>query len=303
MPIHDLGYRAWQGRTVAEILRWWVITETGIRLAWRNRWLRRILWFAWAPALFIGSGFFAYEQWMINPAAQQVGERIARQLLEAAPSSDRHEVWAWLLMSFFRYPQAMLMLLIVGLIAPPLIAQDVRTRAFLLYFSRPITRIEYLVGKLATMWAYLALITTLPALALYVFAVLLSPEIGVVVDTWDLPIRVLAASAVLMIPTTTLALAFSSLTSDTRYAAFAWFATWGFGWVTYGFLFSGVPGVYASDNWTLISLYHTLGEVQTWVFGVGQTTSLFVSSTVVLLGISVLSLMVLFHRISSPMRV
>ena len=300
MPIHDLGYRPWQGRLKGQFARCWAITATGVRLASRNRWLRRMLLFAWLPALYMGVAFFAYEQWLTNPSARG----IAGGVIPGVPlDAGRHAVWAWLLMTFFRQPQAVLLLLVVGMVAPPLIAQDVRSRAFLLYFSRPISRIGYLVGKLATVWAYVLMITTLPALALYVFAVLLSPESDVVLQTWDLPLRILGATAVLAIPTTTLALAYSSLTSESRYAGFAWFATWVVGWVAYSFLFFGMPGVEMNERWTMISLYHTLGAVQSWVFGIQGTSSLLAPSAFVLGGITVVSTMVLFRRISSPMRV
>ena len=63
---------------------------------------------------------------------------------------------------------------------PPLISQDIRSRAFLLYFSRPLTRMEYLVGKTASLWAYLAMITAVPALSLYAIGVVLSPNLSVV---------------------------------------------------------------------------------------------------------------------------
>ena len=65
-------------------------------------------------------------------------------------------MWSWLLYTFLRYPQGGIMVLMVGIIAPPLISQDVRSRAFLLYFSRPLARWQYALGKLATVWFYLA---------------------------------------------------------------------------------------------------------------------------------------------------
>ncbi len=301
MPIHDLGYRPWQGRLRNQLVRWWAIAETGVRLAWQNRWLRLQLVFAWMPALYWGVAFFIYEQWLANPSAR--GFVVDQFIPEMPLDGGRHAVWAWLLMTFFRYPQAVLMLLVVGLVAPPLIAQDVRSRAFLLYFSRPITRIGYLTGKLATVWAYVLMITTVPALGLYVFAVLLSPESDVVLQTWDLPLRILGATAVLAIPTTTLALAYSSLTSESRHAVFAWFATWIVGWVSYSFLFVGMSDVEVNQRWTMISLYHTLGEVQNWVFGIDTTSSILGPSAFLLVGITVVSTLVLFRRISSPMRV
>ena len=66
MPIHDLGYRAWQGRLMPEVTRFWVIAQTGIALAWKNRWLRRLLLLAWVPALYLGVALFLFEQALVN---------------------------------------------------------------------------------------------------------------------------------------------------------------------------------------------------------------------------------------------
>ncbi len=106
------------------------------------------------------------------------------------------------------------MVMLVGLIAPGQIAKDVQSKAFLLYFSRPLSRIEYISGKFLVLGGYLFLISAVPALTLYVLAILLSPpEMAVIGSTWDLPFRILLASVVLILPTVALALAFSSMTS------------------------------------------------------------------------------------------
>ena len=67
MPIHDLGYRAWEGATGSPYTRWWVITQTGVRLAWRSRLLRRFVLLAWLPALYLGVAFFVWEQSVAHP--------------------------------------------------------------------------------------------------------------------------------------------------------------------------------------------------------------------------------------------
>ncbi len=273
MPIHDLGYRKLESRSYFNPMSWWVIATGGIQIAWRSFWLRRLLLLAWMPALTLGLCFFVFEQykddvsteyqeqsgnpltgtvveWAFSkdrrllPNSEPVRERL-RELknaldddlspkeIENAWSNLRHDVWALLLLTFFRYPQGILMVLVIGLIAPPLISTDVRTRAFLLYFSRPITQKEYILGKSVVVWCYLMLITTVPALVLYVVGVMLSPDLSVIFDTWDLPLRILAASAFLLIPTTMLALMFSSLTAESRFAGYAWFTAWALGWVAH----------------------------------------------------------------------
>ncbi len=64
---------------------------------------------------------------------------------------------------------------------------------------------------------------------MYLLGLLLSPDWAAFTSTWDLPLRILGASIVLVVPTTALALAFSSMTQESRYASFGWIATWVFG--------------------------------------------------------------------------
>jgi len=324
MPIHDLGYRNWNGTLVSTWSRWTVIAHAGIQRAWQSRWLRRMLFFAWLPAIWFGLGFFLWEHSLDNPrmrrslepflmSAPEMGmlDGLVEGLAETYRVEDeevaRHSVWSWLLYTFFRHPQSVIMVLMVGIIAPSLISQDVRSRAFLLYFSRPVDRWQYALGKLTTIWVYLAMISAVPALALYMLGVLLSPNLQVIEATWDLPLRIVAASAVLMIPTAALASCISSLTQESRYAGFGWFAVWIFGWFTYNLMTSleleqgESLGKEALQKWSLVSLYHTLGEVQGWVFGFTDFND--VRRATMILGIlAVVSLIVLFRRISAPLR-
>jgi hypothetical protein len=123
-----------------------------------------------------------------------------------------------------------------------------------------------------------------------------------------LPVRIILASLVLIIPTTSLALCFSSLTSESRYAGYMWFATWILGWVLFSVmrtvivLQTSVTQVAFESNWSLLSLYHTLGEVQVWVFGLQPDFSKVVPSLVLLVVITVLSWSILMRRVTAPLR-
>lgn len=322
MAVNSLGYRSWSGKLAPSWMRSQVIARAGIRRAWQSRWLRRLLFLAWMPALWFGAGFFLYEKAIefpemtqslmpflesrANPQMDEVFQMISEGDLKGA----RHGVWAWLLLTFFRYPQGIVMALVIGLIAPPLISQDIRSRAFLLYFSRPIDRWEYVLGKLATVWVYLAMISMLPALSLYVMGILLSPEVNVVSATWDLPLRIIAATLVLSIPTGALALCISSLTQESRVAGFAWYAILILGWVMFGIL-SAVESLnqmarggepFSGDSyWSMMSLYHTLGRVQSWIFGFLDFRDV-IGSAIVLTLVTVVSMAILMRRVVAPMR-
>lgn len=359
MPIHDLGYRPWQGERKSSFSRWTIIAAAGIRLAAKNRWLKRVLVVAWLPVLYWGIAFFFVGQTLEQPiqgkipldaVSAEVGNLIDEKLDDQSildinrdaaanriermfrnvprvnlladsirESEDaveaRNRIWGWLLMVFFRYSQAILVLMIVGFVSPSLISQDLRSRAYLLYFSRPIGRLEYILGKVAIPAAYVMFISTLPALVLYFFAVMMSPSMSVVWSTWDVPLRILASTLVLVLPTASLALMLSSMTEESRFASFSWFAVWVLGhgaWLAI-LLSEGIRrGLPPSDplvaeswavqTWSLLSVYNNMGEVQTWVFGFKSFAEVW-PAFAVLLAITVISFLVLFRRVAAPLRV
>ena len=62
MPIHNLGYRRWDGPLSSAGSRWTVIAGIGIRRAWQSTWLRRIIFFAWVPGVLMAMLIYLFEQ-------------------------------------------------------------------------------------------------------------------------------------------------------------------------------------------------------------------------------------------------
>lgn len=360
MPLHDVGYRAWRGRLMPPWAAVGVIAITGARLAWKSRWLRRTLLFAWSPALVFAASIFAFEQAveekrlpalvelvrdgrsvdsggmlgavvaqiLDRPDARKTGMSDAEQV-----SVARRLVWTRLLLAFMRAPQAVLLAIVVGLVAPALISGDLRARAWLIYFTRPVGRTEYILGKMAILGAIVAVITVLPAVALWLAGVLMSPSLWVAAETWDLPVRAVAASVALAIPTVLLALAFSSLTTESRIATFAWFATWAACWIAHAALttadlvaLTNEPAAAVSagqgqmpprrgpwivraagldgtlDRWSWISPYHAIGVVQAWAFGIEDRPQAIVPPLAALVTVSVVATALLAWRVAAPAR-
>ncbi len=261
MPLHDVGYRPWCGERRGPLSAILVIAATGIRLAWSSRWLRRAVFFAWSPAILFAGSFFAFEQAVdegrlgaMRTSARMgrnldgigvLGAVIADALGDTVDPAERHggpeaevyrtrrAVWSRLLLLFMRAPQAILLAIVVGLVAPTLVSRDLRARAWLIYFTRPVGKFEYVAGKLLILALLVAAITMLPGIVLWGMGVAVSPSVWVALATWDLPLRIVAASVALAVPTVLLALAFSSLTAESRIASFAWFATWIACWVAH----------------------------------------------------------------------
>lgn len=257
-------------------------------------------------------------------AATQI-ERMFRQVPRVQMLADsireseddveaRNRIWSWLLMCFFRYSQAILILMIVGFVAPPLISQDLRSRAYLLYFSRPIGKLEYIFGKLAVPSAYIMFVSSFPALILYVFAIMMSPSADVFWTTWDIPLRIIVSTVVLILPTASLALMLSSLTEESRYASFSWFATWVLGhgaWLAISIGEAIRQQTSPADvsvaespmvkNWSPLSIYNNLGDVQAWIFGFREFSEIW-PAFAVLTGITVFAFLVLYRRVAAPLR-
>lgn len=331
MPIHDLGYRHWQGERSPEHQRWWVIAQTGNRLAWSQFWLRRLVLFAWVPTLVFALGFAAYEQLAKLPellqsmqAGQSFGPqsgppreqgeppsfllamganmiqgilRASGEALPADPDEARRYVWVRIFAIVSRFVHGIACVLIVAAVAPPLISKDVRSRAFLVYFSRPVTRGEYIAGKAATVAMFLFWATTLPALALYFLGVAIAPSLGVIVTTWDIPLRIIGSGLILIVPATAVSLCLSSVTTDSRLSSFSWLALWGFGAAAFGILWSAHR---IEKAW--LSPFSTFSKLQQWVFGLRDISSVTTELAIVCVA-SVVSIVVLFNRVSAPMRV
>jgi hypothetical protein len=174
------------------------------------------------------------------------------------------------------------MIVVLGLVAPRLISYDLRSRGYLLYLSRPLTPAEYIFGKALVLYFLLFVMSALPALLIYVAGLFLSTDSTAIAQTWDIPFRILLASLVLMVPTTAVALAFSSMTQESRYAGFAWFSMWVVGSVTYFTLWTAtqlreqlqyqgrgarIEAMAPWNSFKLFSPYETLGYLQQQIFG------------------------------------
>jgi hypothetical protein len=366
MPLHDVGYRSWTGRRLPPWAAAGVIATTGVKLAWTSRWLRRAVVLAWSPALFFAASFFAFEQAVeegrfaslqeravmgrnidgVGMLGTILAETLGKSSAEGRPVDEtpdvvvtRRLVWSRLLLAFMRAPQTVLLAVVVGLVAPTLISRDLRAKAWLVYFTRPVGRLDYICGKMAVLAVIIAAITVVPAVALWFAGVLVSPSIRVVAETWDLPLRILAASLALAIPTVLLALAYSSLTAESRIASFAWFATWAACWIAHASLTTAdlVAAAEAHDlaaiaidgeedaawqpaprrlnwiaraagldttidRWSWLSPYHAIGVIQAGIFGVESRSRAIVPPAIALVAMSAASAAVLAWRVAVPTR-
>jgi len=101
------------------------------------------------------------------------------------------------------------------------IARDLKVRALEIYFSKPLTILDYLAGKFGAIGFFLLCMTLFPGLLLFVSDFLLSEE-GTIADKARYIPGIVATSALAVTTLSLVVLAASALCRTTRNAALVW---------------------------------------------------------------------------------
>jgi ABC-2 type transport system permease protein len=137
------------------------------------------------------------------------------------PKLYRTEIWTLFYAQFLQI-QVYLSMILLLLVGPNLISQDLRFNALPLYFSRPLRRIDYFLGKLGIIAAFLAMVVILPSVVAYALGLLFSLDITIIRDTYKVLLASIAYGLVIAVSAGLLMLAMSSLTRSSRYTALFW---------------------------------------------------------------------------------
>jgi ABC-2 type transport system permease protein len=226
MPIFDQGYQHWQGPLSGHAWRWLAIARHGVRVQLKGRILRLLLLLAWLPAIAL---VVTLALWgLMEQGSQSVLGLLGRMLppgMLDEPQAYRAAVWTLAYSFFFKFEMFFIMLLVV-VAGPGLVSADLRFNALPLYFSRPLGRLDYFLGKLGVIAALVAAVAVGPAVVAYVLGVCFSLDLGVVRDTWWLLPASLAYGLVIVASAGTLMLALSSLSRRSLYVGIAWVGLW-----------------------------------------------------------------------------
>jgi ABC-2 type transport system permease protein len=198
MPIHDQSYRRYKGERVSARSAWTVIALTGITSFVKKRALLGVLLFAYLPFIvrivqFYVAANYSQAANLLGPSTQTFRDFLEQQ-------------------NFFVF----LTTIYVG---AGLISLDRRANALQIYLSKPLTRAEYIAGKMAILVAFLTAVTLVPALLLLIGQIILSGSFAFArANLYLFPaITLFALLEVLIVSISMLAL--SSLSTSSRYVA------------------------------------------------------------------------------------
>jgi ABC-2 type transport system permease protein len=216
MPIHDQGYRRYGGTRAPRGQAWTVITRAGLRTMLAKRAFLGLLLVSWFP-------FFVR-------AVQIYAAANLPQAQFLAPTAETFRQ--------FLDQQSTFVFFVTVYVGAGLIANDRRANALQIYLSKPLTRAEYVFGKLAILVAFLLLVTWVPAIVLLIVQIAFAGNFTFFRNNLFLfpAITVFCAIEVIMVSTAMLAL--SSLTKSTRYVGIMYAAVVFFTSAIYGVLYA-----------------------------------------------------------------
>jgi len=197
MPIHDQGYRRYGGHRQPHGKTWWVIARAGIMERLRER-------------KFLGLLLVAWGQFLVRAVLLYIASNYAQASFLAPTASTFRD---------FLAVQAVFVFFITLYVGSGLIANDRRANALQIYLSKPLTRVEYVVGKLTTLVIFLTAVTWLPAILLLLLQMLFAGNLTFIKNNLFLFPAITLYSAVLVLTSAFSMLALSSLTKSRRFVA------------------------------------------------------------------------------------
>lgn len=240
MPIHDQGYRRYGGTRAPLGRAWAVIARTGATMLIKKRAFIALLILGWLPFVVRAVQIYA-----------------ATNLPQVDFLSPTREMFRQ-----FLEQQSVFVFFITVYAGAGLIANDRRANALQIYLSKPLTRTEYIFGKLAILVGYLLLVTWVPAVLLLVVQVLFAGSFEFVVQNLMLLPAITVFALVQVITVSLAMLALSSLSKSSRYVGVMYAVVIFFSQAVYGVVYA----VTRDSQWGWIALTNNLEKIGDVVF-------------------------------------
>ena len=271
-PIHDQGYRHYLGHRSPLGGAWWVIARSHILTAVQYKPFLLLMLAAWAPFVFRAVQIY------VASTNLQVAEFLA-----TTPDTFR---------DFLSQQRLFVFMVVIG--QAGLIADDRRTNALQLYLSKPLTRVEYILGKLVPPVAYVLAVTLLPALLLLILQIVFAGTLTFLRANLFLLPAITLFSMIQALLSAFAILALSSLTKSRRFVSIMYAGVIFFTAAMY----QALRGITTSRKWAVISPGEMLDVIASGVFrSKGDTAVPVFVAVIVVFVIIAVAILILERRI------
>jgi len=240
VPIHDQGYRRYLGSRGAIGKSWQVITRAGIRTVLSKRSFIALMLLAWSPFV-----------------VRAVQVYVASNFQQASFLAPKAETFRE-----FLGQQGLFVFFVTIYIGAGLIANDRRANALQVYLSKPLTRAEYVAGKLAILFLFLVSVTWLPAIMLLLVQIMFAGSLGFLRQNIFLIPAITLFSLLQVLVASMTMLALSSMSKSSRfvgvmYAGLIFFTA---------AMFQALRGITGRSSFAWLSPTDTLEQLGNYIF-------------------------------------
>lgn len=256
---HTELYRDFKGELSPSRWRFWPLYRAQVRVATKNKLALFFLYFGPAMTGIVVS-FMAYLKFSLEQqglgglplGGAGLAAQVAKQLFEV----HNLIVDAMRAVRFFA-------VLAMAWYGAGLICEDRRAGAHLLYFSRPLTRFDYMLAHFATAFTFGAYAVLGPGLLICLVATFNSPDFVFLTEKWDVILGTIGYSLVFVSVMSALILAVSAVSKRKAYALASVFALF-VGTMALG---GALRALMKDRNWFMVSIGSHFERVADWMFG------------------------------------
>lgn len=272
--VHSAHYKRRQQKLRAVRWPWPAMVVRGVQLTLSNP--RNLMLLLPCAGFVIAAGTIFY---LLSLLDVLVGTRQAQGISEfvkaflhvdlsqvARIGEFRLPLWQSVFIFMFRL-QLFYLLIVIGQLGSGLIANDLKTKALPIYFSRPITPLTYLLGKWLTIAVFIAVVMLLPNLLSLGAGILFAGMPGTLFQTMQLAGYLVLVGVGVMIIGGLLILALSSLTSDKRFVIVGWLAIILLPHITQQALYEHMDPEKTTQFLGSLSLSNDVVILASWLFG------------------------------------
>jgi len=249
--VRQKGYYHWDGRLAESRFRWWPITRTGIKLAFRKKGFRFLFAASFLPAV----GFLT---------AIYVSERLEDFKFMMRGSDRLIKIDPGFFNTYLTNSSVLfLVIMVIVFGCAGLIADDLKHNSLQIYFARPLRKEDYLLGKTAVVAFFVLVLTFIPGLLLFLFKLVFAGSFRFFLDyPWLVP-EIALDSIVLAVFFACYTLLLSASSKNSRYVMILIFTVYLFSYILYVILHS----IFRTPYTALVSVLADIQQVSAFIFG------------------------------------
>lgn len=284
MSIKEKGYSHWDGELKQKKFPWWPITRFGIVSTFRRKFFKLVFLVSLLPSIVYFAGIYISERmddfkFMINETQQIDFLHITPKYFNSYFTNEFLLFWIVIILIFC---------------GAGLISEDFKYNSLQLYFSRPLRKSQYFLGKASIIFFFLFLITLVPGLLLIILKLIFSGSFAFIAKYPWLPLSVIGYSVLVTWFFTSYALFLSSLSKNKRYVAVLIFGIYLFSNIFYEIFY----GIFRNQHFALVSLEANLKQIGALFFNQRLPYNIhWIYSLLIIIGFSLLALVAVKRKV------